>query len=91
MEDLAQIAKRYSLCLFNAQQDCSLFCHNNSQVCICEIGSGLARHLNVYSSFEFPIPVNIRLGYGGNNLRGGSAMKHEQPSCQPKGKENQTE
>lgn len=65
--------------------------HRKIEVCfaiislrpICEIGSGLVRHLNVYSSFEFPIPVNIRLGYGGNSLRGGSAMKHEEPSCRP--------
>lgn len=35
------------------------------------------------AAFAFPIPVNIRLGYGGNSLRVGSAMKHEQPSCQP--------
>lgn len=83
LEDLTQKAKHYCLFLFNAQQDCSLFCHNNSQACICQIGRGLVRHLNVYSSFEFPIPVNITLGYGGNGLRGGSAMKHEQPCCRP--------
>lgn len=59
-----------------------LFCPNNSQTSFCEIGSGLVRHLNVYSGFEFLIVVNIRVGYGGNSLRGGSAMKHERACCQ---------
>lgn len=32
---------------------------------------GLSENLNVYSSFEFPIQVNIRLGNGGKLLERG--------------------
>ncbi|KAL6480002.1 hypothetical protein MHYP_G00110350 [Metynnis hypsauchen] len=71
------------------RKDCGLFRLGNRRAYICEIGSGLVRHLAVYSAFEFHIWVNIGLGCKGNSSWGSGAVMHEEPRHPPAEKEDE--